>query len=49
MCVDVQLFEEAKIVEIPDIQNYALCTYVAVLFDDVEVKEDLVNNRHSGG
>lgn len=41
--VDAQLFEEAKLAEIPDYQKY-----VALIFDEVKVKEDLVYNKHTG-
>lgn len=41
--VDAQLVEEAKLAEIPEYQKY-----VALVFDEVKVKEDLVYNKHSG-
>ena len=41
--VDEQLVKEAKLEEIPDHQKY-----VALIFDEVKIKEDLVYNKHSG-
>lgn len=41
--VDEQLAKEAKVQESPDHQKY-----VAVIFDEVKIKEDLVYNKHSG-
>ena len=40
--VDEQLMKEAKLEEIPDHQKY-----VALIFDEVKIKEDLVYNKHS--
>ena len=41
--VDEQLFKEAKIEELADHQKY-----IALIFDEVKIKEDLVYNKHTG-
>ncbi|SMN01738.1 hypothetical protein SPONN_7 [uncultured Candidatus Thioglobus sp.] len=41
--VDEQLFKEAKMEELDDHQKY-----IALIFDEVKIKEDLVYNKHSG-
>lgn len=41
--VDEQLINESKLGEIPEHQKY-----VALIFDEVKIKEDLVYNKHSG-
>ena len=41
--VDEQLLKEANIEEIPDHKKY-----IALIYDEVKIKEDLVYNKHSG-
>ena len=41
--VDEQLFKEAKVKEVADHQKY-----IALIFDEVKIKEDLVYNKHTG-
>lgn len=41
--VDEQLFKEAKMDELADHQKY-----IALIFDEVKIKEDLAYNKHSG-
>ena len=41
--VDRQLFKEAKVDELAEHQKY-----VALIFDEVKIKEDLVYNKHTG-